>query len=187
MAIGLRAHSGWAAAVALEETGDLPAVIGRRRIELADAAIPGAKQPYHAAEPLPFAEAEEFLNRSVASSRQMAREGLASLVRELGPCELAGCGVLLGSGRALPALANVLASHALIHAAEGEMYRDVLVHSAGQIGLRVTGIREKEILERASPLAARLTELGKAIGPPWTQDQKLATLAAWIALKAASR
>jgi len=27
-----------------------------------------------------------------------------------------------------------------------------------------------------------LSELGKAIGPPWQQDQKFAALAAWLAI-----
>ena len=35
----------------------------------------------------------------------------------------------------------------------------------------------------AARLQRRVQEMGRAIGPPWTQDQKLAALAAWIALE----
>ena len=38
-ALGLRAHSGWAALVAVAGTRGAPAVIDRRRIELADPTI----------------------------------------------------------------------------------------------------------------------------------------------------
>jgi hypothetical protein len=31
-------------------------------------------------------------------------------------------------------------------------------------------------------LQRRVAELGKPIGPPWTQDQKFAALVAWLAL-----
>jgi hypothetical protein len=31
-------------------------------------------------------------------------------------------------------------------------------------------------------LKGRLTELGRQLGPPWREDQKLATLVAWLAL-----
>ncbi len=56
--IGLRTHSGWAALVAVAADGDVPLVVARRRIEIADAAIRGAKQPYHAAEPMPLSRAK---------------------------------------------------------------------------------------------------------------------------------
>ncbi|MGH9368840.1 MAG: hypothetical protein ACRD3M_14340, partial [Thermoanaerobaculia bacterium] len=65
--------------------------------------------------------------------------------------------------------------------------------AAGKAKLPVTAVREKEIWERASAallvsmgeLRRRIAALGKPLGPPWTEDQKLATLAAWMALKAA--
>ena len=93
--------------------------------------------------------------------------------------EVAGCGVVLGSGKALPGLETVLGSHALIHTAEGEMFRDVLVWAAKQCRLPVIGVREKD-LDAAS--LSRVGSLGKLIGPPWTQDQKYATVAALMAL-----
>ncbi|MGH6955968.1 MAG: hypothetical protein ACREEW_04815 [Caulobacteraceae bacterium] len=36
----------------------------------------------------------------------------------------------------------------------------------------------------APSLEARLKQIGVAAGRPWTEDQKLATLAAWSALEA---
>lgn len=180
-ALGLRAHSGWAALVAVAGTIDAPRVMERRRMVIADAEMPGSRQPYHAAAGLPLAQAEALVRSAVESSRALAVEALSATVQRLRSRghEVAGCGVLLGSGKALPGLEKVLASHALIHTAEGATFRDVLVWAAKECRLPVTGVREKE-LDAAS--LQRIGPLGKLIGPPWTQDQKYATLAALLAL-----
>lgn len=59
-------------------------------------------------------------------------------------------------------------------------------------GLPVVEIRESELMPRCTgelhlpPEGATrmLTELGRTLGPPWRQDEKLATLAAMLALAA---
>jgi hypothetical protein len=193
VALGFRAHSGWAALVALGGPPAAPTVVDRRRIELADAAIEGSKQPYHEAEGRKPVEAERVVTRCIESSRALAREALRAVVDDLRGRghEVAGCGLLLASGRALPQdVHQILASHALIHAAEGEMFRDVLVRAAERLSLRVTGVRERDVLARAAQatgrpapeLQRRVAEMGRALGPPWRQDEKLATLAAWVTL-----
>jgi hypothetical protein len=77
-----------------------------------------------------------------------------------------------------------------MHTAEGEFFREVLVGAAEQCALPVTRVKEREIWDRATSLfrlpvadlQARIDALGKTLGPPWRQDEKLASLAAWIAL-----
>ena len=52
------------------------------------------------------------------------------------------------------------------------------------------GVKEKELFERGAAqlrtkvteLERRVQEMGKSVGPPWTQDQKYAALVAWMAL-----
>ena len=191
-AIGCRAHSGWAALVAIGGSLGSPEVILRRRIENADPEIPGSKQPFHAAEPLDFGDAKEFLRECTDSTSRLSRQALEGVIDELRRknYEAVACGVVLGSGRPLPALDKILASHALIHTAEGEFYRNALVEAGEHCGLKVTGVKERELFERgAAQLHLSITqverciaELGKPIGPPWTQDQKYAALVAWLAL-----
>jgi hypothetical protein len=191
-ALGFRVHSGWAALVAV--AGAPPAVVERRRIEIADPAIAGSVQPFHAAEGLAPAKAERLIQRCSESTQRLARGALAAAVDELRMAGhgVTGCGVLLGSGRALPPLGQILTSHALIHTAEGAFFRDAIVEAAGHCGLAVTGVRERELLARATTdlrasaeeLQRHLAELGRAIGPPWQQDQKQAALVAWLALAA---
>ena len=194
VAIGLRAHSGWAATVTVGGTPRHPAVIDRRRIELASEAVPRPVQPYHASEGLALSKAEKIVGRAVEDAHRFGERDLGALVRVLRSSghEIAGCALLSGSGRALPSLANTLASHALIHAAEGEMFREALRYAASRVGLAVFEVREKETFTAgarevglAEPeLRRRLAALGRAIGPPWAADQKLAAAAAWIALAA---
>src|SRR5215831_4914551 len=125
-ALGCRAHSGWAAIVVIAGTPDAPEVVSRRRIENADA---GIKQPYHAAEPLPFEEAKALIRTCTEGTRQLTRKAIRGLLDDMleKGYKIAGCGVALGSGRTLPELKSILASHALLHTAEGEFYRHALV------------------------------------------------------------
>src|SRR5580704_15928894 len=105
-AIGLRAHSGWAALVALGGAATSPEVIARRRIEIADPAIRGSKQPFHAAEPMEFPDAKAYIERCSNSTGHLAREALQAAIDGLRDrrAEPVGCGIILGSGRTLPGL-----------------------------------------------------------------------------------
>jgi hypothetical protein len=191
-ALGLRAHSGWAALVALAGSSESAEVIDRRRIETADPSIRGSKQPFHTAEPLKLPAAEALINKCTESTRRLSRQALQSAIGDLRGrgFEVCGCGVILGSGRALPALEAILASHALLHTAEGEFYRQALVEAGEHCGLPVVGVKQRDAYEQgaarlglsAEGLEKRIAELGRGIGPPWTQDQKYATVVGWLAL-----
>ena len=73
------------------------------------------------------------------------------------------------------------------------MYRAVLRSGCESVGVAVVGWRERDIEAAAArrlklaadALRARVGGLGKPLGPPWTQDEKLATLAAWLVLTGA--
>ena len=195
--VGFRAHSGWAAAVVLGGPPDAPEILDRRRVETADPSIAGSKQPFHAAEELPFRKAEALIELCTASSRRLALrevERIVSDVRAQGH-GLEQAVILLSSARPLPDLARVLASHAWIHTAEGELFRDVLRRAAHALGLAVTGISERAIAVRTATIPGvseekwrrSLAAMGKRIGPPWRQDEKLAATAAWFALAGGPR
>ena len=191
-ALGLRAHSGWAALVALGGPVTAPIVLRRCRVELADRAIEGSSQAYHTAEKMPLPKAAEFVQRCNAATAALSAHAVQHTIAELsdrGYSAQSAC-VLLSSARPLPDLKSILASHALIHTAEGEFYRDALRTACSQCGLATMGVRERELpglaAERlnisAAALEARISELGKTVGPPWRQDEKLCALASWVAL-----
>lgn len=188
-ALGFRSHSGWAVLVAVAGSTQEPAVILRRRITLSRRT---PRQPFHAAEGRPHAAAAALVRRATDEARGLAARAVEEAVAELrtqGHEAVAGA-VLLAAGRPLPELRAILASHALIHAAEGELFRDVLRQASEGCGLRVMGVRERDLeaearqsLGRSGPdLQRRLAEWGRVMGSPWTQDEKRAALAAWLAL-----
>jgi hypothetical protein len=183
-AIGFRAHSGWAAAVAIAGPADAPSVIARRRIEMVDRDSAGGKQPYHAAVGLEMCEAQQIVTASAARAVSLAAAALRGIVEDLRKLghEVDGCGLVLASGRSLPALEGILASHPLIHTAEGELFREALRAAIRVLGPPLVEVKERELLSRAKPVEPHLAAMGRAIGPPWRQDQKYAAMAAWLAL-----
>jgi hypothetical protein len=103
---------------------------------------------------------------------------------------LAGAAILLSSARPLPDLEEILVSHALIHTAEGEFFRQAFRHAFESLEVPVIGIRERELDERtqqafgksATQVRENMDGMGRVLGPPWTQDEKMAALAAAIML-----
>ena len=190
--IGFRLHSGWAVAVTVAGSIASPSVVDRRRMQLVKDFTYKFRQPYHTAAQMPRKEAAEFIKKVETEARALARSGIDALQRRLTRVgfEVVGCGLLLSSGRELPVLAQILASHALIHTADGELFRDAIRHACTHCRLPVSGIKKKDLFGvaakslrlEAAALKLRLTELGKPVGAPWTQDEKLAALAAWLSL-----
>lgn len=180
-AIGVRAHSGWAALVSVCGKPGSVQVLDRRRIVIADTKFPGANQPYHFAERLELGAAEKHIAGCAAVSERLAVAAIRDAARELKSYEIAGAAILLASGRPLPLLPNILASHALIHTAEGEFFRQVIRQGCASLGIAVTGVRERD-LDQDVELLFEIANLGKIVGPPWTQDQKTAALAAMMVL-----
>jgi hypothetical protein len=194
IALGFRAHSGWAAMVAVANEASNPVVLRRDRIELVERAIPRSWQPYHAAAEMELADAGRFLKRCAAVAKRMAQAALRQTLADLRDqgYEALGCGLLLGGGRPSTDLAKTLASHPAIHTAEGEFFRNAVKAGAEACGLPVTGIKESELFAEGadrfgipeSELLNRVTVMGKSVGPPWTLDQKHSTLAAWLVIAA---
>ena len=191
-ALGFRMHSGWGVLVAVSGDANSVEVMDRRRIVTTDPKIPGAKQPYHYAANLGLPESEKYLANCAAVSERLALAAVEEVVRELDGrhYRIVGSAVLLASGRPLPSLSKILASHPLIHTAEGEFFRNAVRRACKRLKISVTAIRERELEERAktafgnaaSRVQRRIASLGRSIGPPWTKDHKTAALAASMIL-----
>ena len=190
-AFGFKAHSGWAALVVLGIRGGNLEVLERSRVELVEEEW--AKQPYHAAEELKPAEARKVVKRGIDAAKRIALREMRNAVertRESG-FEVRNCGLVVGNPMPGWSVDEILAVHFRMHKAEGVLFRDVLAEAADACDLRLVAILEKQLLEHAqsalktsaSSLSQRVAALGKAVGPPWSRDQKEATLAAMIALR----
>src|SRR5438094_1358039 len=159
-ALGFRTHSGWTIVLAVAGSPRNPVVLERRRIETADPAIPGSKQPYHAAERLGLQQAETLIRRCRDSSTVLARDAVSAMIVHLEQRghRVVGAGLLFASGRQLPGLAATLRSHTLIHTAEGEFFREALARASELCSLPLTKVKERELWDRS----AKVFHLGAA-------------------------
>ena len=194
-ALGVRMHSGWGVLVAISGDANAIELIDRRRIEITDSKVPGARQPYHyaaSAEFVGLAEKEKYLADCAAVSEGLAIAAVEELMRELEARQyrIVGSAVLLASGRPLPAVSQILASHPLVHTAEGEFFRHALRQACEHLKIPVTAIKERDLDARihtafgnaANEVQRRISTLGRSMGPPWTKDHKNAAFAAAIVL-----
>jgi hypothetical protein len=185
VAIGLKAHSGWAvAAVVGRDAAAAPRVVERCRIELVRPQDrPWGKAPYHAAQPLAPEAAHDLVQRAIAGAHAATEETLRGLVQRLRDAghDVAACAVLAGSPLPAWTTAQILAVHLRMHQAEGALFPAALARAAQACGLRVVEVPQKtlDLDARADALAA----LGRGIGAPWGQDQKSAAIAAMMALE----
>jgi hypothetical protein len=191
-AFGVQMHSGWGVIVAVSGDADAVEILARRRIVTVDPETPGANQPYHYAARLELLQRDKYLANCAAASSRLAEAAIAELVGELKDrhYRVAGSSVLLASGRPLPPLEKILASHPLIHTAEGEFFRHAASQACAGLQISVMSIRERELEQRAkaafgnaaSRVQGNIASLGSSIGPPWTRDHKTAALAALLVL-----
>ncbi len=191
--MGVAAHSGWAAVVALGRTPKGPQVLARSRVDLIEDGCPESKQPYHAVEALGLEEASQRLNRYRRQAEGRAQSALHRLMEEVAGrgFRLTSVGILESSGRKGSSLEAILASHAAIHSADGDHFRNALSTAAQGLGLAVSRVPARDLETRAAaclhqPLnhlgeAVRL--LGRQVGSPWGADQKQSALLAWLLLK----
>jgi hypothetical protein len=196
-AVGFRVHSGWAAMVAVSVEKGAPVILARQRVHLVETFTYEFRQPYHTAEKMLLGQARDFIERVRQEARRLAHRAIHGLQGDLQKQGIAlkSCGLILASGKPLPDLERVLASHALIHTADGELFREAIVHASTRSGLAMCTVKERELLDRAgqafrmksAALLQRVTELGRPLGSPWSQDEKFAAIAAWLALGATSK
>jgi len=191
-ALGLAPHSGWAAAVLLQGPRRAPRVLARERLVLADPALEGSRQPFHALEALALPEAHRRLARFEAAALALATAALGQLgelARRAGT-PLVAAGILDSAARSGATLEAILASHALIHSADGHHFRAALAQAGAAQGLTVTRIAQRDLPGRAQralgrsegELGREVARLGHGLGAPWGADQKCAALLAWLLL-----
>lgn len=195
-ALGFRAHSGWTALVAVSLEKGAPVILARERVHLVETFTYEFRQPYHTGGKMLLGQARDFIERVRNEARRLAHRAIHGLQSDLQKQGIAlkGYGLLLASGKPLPNLEKILASHALIHTADGELFREALLHASARCGLKDFTIKERELVEHAGEafrlkpdaLLRRVTELGRPLGSPWAQDEKFATLIAWLALTSKS-
>jgi hypothetical protein len=187
VALGLSVHIGRAVVVAVKGAVHGPEILGKAALQVATTFEEGAV--FHMGQSLPLHEARVLIREAEARFAERARVQLAAFVTQLG-ARVVAAGMAAAAPKALPPVESILKAHPLVHAAEGELYRRVFSAAAASLGVAPTRVPADTLAARAAAVAgltpaklsACLAAMGKASGKPWAADQKLATLAAWIAL-----
>lgn len=199
--LGLRAVAGGAVAVGVALDASGSRVVLSTMLATATEGDRLSLQPYHVAAEMPRGpdggpSAEMVAVVAEARNRQdeLAEKGLDAIVVQLRDTGAPAVAALLinRAGWIADLLSYSIAWPDHPPVAEGLAVRDALRSALKLRGLPFVEMDEKSLPERAGELLslsaddldARLKALGKAVGAPWRKEQKLACLAAWVALAA---
>jgi hypothetical protein len=158
------------------------------RVELADPSGRVKKNAYQASRGLAPAEAAAVVRAAERIAGEQATAALEQVVRDAKDegAVVSSCAVVVGASSGDAPLESILASHALAHAAEGRLYQDAVLRGAESLGLKSVAVPKRSIWEQGESTLGVSRDwvdgLRRELGPPWAEDQKLAALAAWIAL-----
>ena len=187
-ALGFRVKSGWAAAVLLTDSAHLPQLCDVQRIDLSDPRLPETRQPYHAAMGRLETDTRK-INRRVDVVRRIAEKSIAKLLAGYRQQNftIKRAALVVGSRIDPHSVAN---PHIRAHALEGQLFRSVLQESLHGHGIRTEVLLEREAYGKAAVELKQSNEdvrwviqkFGRDTEAPWRAEQKLATVAAWVAL-----
>jgi hypothetical protein len=187
-ALGFRVKSGWAAAVMLSGSPLSPELCDVRRVELSDPRFSETQQPYHASMGKLETDARRITSR-VAVVRNVARKSIAALLvrhRQNGYA-IRCAGVVVGSQTDPRSIAN---PHIRAHALEGQLFRSVLEEPLHMHGISAHILLERDAYAQAAAklkltnakMRDVIQRLGRVAKVPWRVEQKIAAVAAWLAL-----
>jgi hypothetical protein len=189
LAIGFRVKTGRATAVVMAGPASAPRVLSRRSLQLWDPAIPESHQPWHADFELPPDESARIVPIALKAVDRVALSALRELVDEIrSTCgSIAGIALVAGSSTDPESIHN---PHMRAHAREGQLFPQALATAAKTMRIPAVTLVESELFTSASsklgksPDAIKLavTEMGRAVGKPWSAEEKAAATAAWITL-----
>jgi hypothetical protein len=162
-ALGISVHTGWGACVVVGGSLRRPEIIANEIVELLD---DSERFCFHRAAEMERSAAASWIARIRKIATAKAKAALAPLLSN----GVRICAVVAKDGEPGD-LDAVLASHPRIHTAEGCFYRDVF-REASTVPVRLV-----------APTTLDAAAVGKLAAPPWGRDQKLAALAAWVALE----
>lgn len=170
------------------EPGARPEIGRRTDVTLVTDGLPA--RVYHDAAGLLPAEASALVSRVERATLRAADDVLAGLLA----CAKRGEAVLAlpidpVEAHELPPVADLVASHSLMHVAETALYRDAWLAAAAEHGLVVHRYQPATVRTELAHLARagqtevdeQLLEWGQRVGRPWRREHKEAALGAWLA------
>jgi hypothetical protein len=199
-AFGLRAHKGGAVAVGLVVEDGVPRVLLSVSLETSVEGDRLSFEPYRVASEMardPDGQASADAIAAVAEGRgrqaELAAKGLRDLahrLEEAGHRPAVAALLVNRAGWITDVLDYSLAWPDHVPVAETLAVRDALRSGLMHCGIDCVELDEKSLFDGAAEvlglsraeIEAQLKSLGVAAGKPWRKEQKLACLAAWIAV-----
>ena len=188
--VGVAEQGSAAVLVTVASGGD---VLDRRRVEFVDPGLP--THPHHhegswavgrylntaGARRMSLAEAVALVERVQASAARRTSESLAALAAAV--AMPIGCIAIRACQPLPPTIEERITDHRAQTFADSVMYREALATAAGARGWTVHWYDREEAFRNASAAigmdaAAVVRAMGRAIGPPWRAQHKLAAAAA---------
>ena len=191
VALGFRVKSGWAAAAVVSGPASSPSVLHTRHIDLCDPTVPESRQPFHAVDEAQgeLELDEDRIKKRLEAVRHVAAQTLGKLISDCRTNEWVPrrAGIVAGS---LVDPSIIRSPHIRAHAMEGHLFRTVVEDELRGHGLSCVVLAEKTALKAASEairsredaLKRTLANLGRQVEGPWRTEDKLAALAAWVAV-----
>ncbi len=199
--LGFRAGRGGSVVVGVAVDSGEPRVVLSRVLETATEGDRLSFEPYHVASEMergPDGEVTSAAAAAVAEGRErqerLAAQGLADIIANLRKAGFDPAVAALLVNRAgwitdLLGYSLEFKEHAAV--AEGLAVRDALRFAFGRCGIELDEADEKSLHEVASgelglssaDIDVCLGALGASAGRPWRKEQKLAALAAWVAIR----
>jgi hypothetical protein len=179
--VGVSDHGGWAVFVTAGRDGTL---LDRRRVELVDGNLP--KIPHHSeAQALPLDQAVALVERVRASAERHAALALDAVATTL-PGRILGV-ALRRCPELPPTIGERITDYRAQNVADWVMYRKALAAAAEARGWAVHWYDAKQVLDaagdalRIADLDAHFLQIRRTVGPPWSQDHRIAMAAAIVA------
>jgi hypothetical protein len=187
-ALGFRVKSGWAAAVLLTAPVWSPQLCDVGRLDLSDPQCDEMRQPYHAAMGKLEMDTTK-INRHISVVRSFAERSIATLLAsyQQNGYRIRRAAMVVGSRVNPDSIAN---PHIRAHAFEGRLFCSVLEKSLQAHRIRTEVLLEREAYGKAAVKLKQSSENVRRViqnferdtEAPWRAEQKLAAVAAWLAL-----
>lgn len=187
-AVGFRVKSGWAVAVLLKGSVRSPQLCDVQRIDFSDPQLPETRQPYHAAMGRLETDTKK-INPRLDVVRRITEKSIAKLLagyRQKG-YTVRRAALVVGSQVDPDSIAN---PHIRAHAFEGRLFRSALEESLHAHRILSGILIERDAYGQAAVKLKQSYEnvrrviqnFGRDTTAPWRAEQKLAAVAAWVAL-----
>lgn len=198
LGLGFRAGRGGSVVVGVAVDGAEPRIVLSRFLATAAEGDRVSLEPYHVAAELVRgvegfvpAEAAAAVAEGRRRQEQLATKGLRDILHDLAASDhktVVAALLVNRAGWITDLLEYSLFAPEHPPVAEGLAVRDALRSAFARCGIKAVEMDEKSVYEvasnelRLSDPDARLKSLGATAGKPWRKEQKLACLAAWLAV-----